>query len=464
MAGLLLPRIAEPFIGAAASNVSLPLFFNVEPDRFVLGFTVLLACVSTFVYGLVPALRLTRLDLTSVLKDHLSPLASTSFVRTALVVAQVALSLMLLVGPGLILRSLDAAQRADAGFDPRDVTWASLDARAGGHTERTGRVLYERLLKAITAESGLETATVAAYRPLTLIDWETWNFVPEGYRRRNDNLAFAVNIVGPDYFRTLGISVAAGREFDWRDDEAADSVVIVNETFARRFWGSAASGVGRRVEVNDKWATVVGVAHDIKYARLDEDPRPYVYVPFTQMYRPDMTLHVRGKVAPADVLERILAHAQTVDPNLPILSSGVLADQMRSAVSIHETVTRVLGIIGLLAAGMAAVGLYGLIAFTVKQSAHEIGVRIAMGATRHAIAGRFLRRRVTLAAIGTVLGIVVALALTRLMSGRLVDISADDPMSFAGATLLVMSVTLVASFVPAWRAAKTDPIAALRHR
>jgi predicted permease len=465
LAGLQLPRVAEPFIGAAASNAPLPLYFNVYTDGYVIGFAVALTCVAALAYGLGPALRLSRVDLASVLKDDLSPRGVPKVrVRTTLVVAQIATSLVLLVGTGLVLRTLDAARRADTGFDADRVTWASFDVRAGGHTERSGRQVYRQLLETIRAEPGVDAASLASYLPLTLIDWSSSDFQPEGYeRRRDEDLSFAVNTVGPEYFRTMRIELAAGREFEWRDDEDHERTVIVNETLARRFWGSADAAIGKRLEGRGSRHTVVGVVHDIKYARLDEQPRPYVYLPFTQAYSPNMTLQVRASAASPDVLERIRDHARQVDPNLPVLASGAMGDQRRFAVSIYETSARVLALIGLAAAGLAGIGVYGLVAYTVKQRTHEIGIRTAVGATPGRIARQFLTRGAALGIVGVALGVIGALALTRLMSDVLYGVAATDLVSFAAAASSVLGVALIASLIPAWRAARVDPIAALRH-
>ena len=463
--GLFLPRLAEPFIAAAMPNVALPLYFNVEPDRLVIAFTLLLAWISAFVYGLVPAIRLSQIDLAAVLKDGLSPMGpSKAPLRTTLVVAQIAMALILLIGTGLVLRSLDSATRADAGFTSDQVSWVTLDVRAAGHTEERGRRFYEQLLTAVDGDGGIESAALASFLPLTMIDWQNWNVMPEGHeRRRDENLTFALNTVTPGYFRTLRIPLVAGREFDDRDSGGGDRVAVVNETFARRFWGSAGAAVGRRFDANG-WRTIVGVARDMKYARLDESPRPYFYVPFSQQYASGLTLEVRSS-EPADaVLERIRAHIRSIDPEMPIVESGMLADQMRSAVSIYETVARVLSLIGALATGLVALGIYGLVAYTVKQSAHEIGIRTALGARPRDITRRFVAAGATLGVIGVVLGTIAALAVTRLMARLLYGVSATDAVSFATAAFLVLSVALAASFIPAWRASRASPLRSLRHQ
>jgi predicted permease len=466
-AGLVLPRFAEPFIGAAETNVAaFPLFFNVEPDRFVIGFTLLIAWASAFIYGLVPAIHTSRVDLVSVLKDDLSPQGrSRGSWRATLVVAQIAMALVLLIGTGLVLRSLDSAMRADAGFDPNQVSWVTLDARAAGYDEASSRRIYDQLLEAVAGDARIQSAALASYLPLSLIDWQNWGVKPEGYeQRRDESLTFALNTVTPGYFRTLRIPLLAGREFDDSDTSSADGVAIVNETFARRFWGSASAAIGKRFDSNG-WRTIVGVARDMKYARLDESPRPYFYVPFSQAYSAfrGLTLEVRASEPPAAVMERIRAHVRAIDPEMPIVESGTLAGQMRSAVSIYETVARVLGMIGVLAIGLVAIGIYGLVAYTIRQSAHDIGIRTALGAGPRDITRRYLASGARLGIVGVLLGVVAAFAVTRLMAQLLYGVSTTDAWSFGTASALVLAVTLGASFIPAWRASRSGPLRALRH-
>ncbi len=464
--GLLLPRVAEPFISAAMPNVVVPLFFNVEPDRFVIGFTLIVAWLSALISGLAPAIQLSRMDLASVLKDDLSPLGpSRGSLRTTLVVMQIAMSLILLIGTGLVLRSLDSITRADPGFAAAQVTWATFDVRAGGVSAEGGRQFYRQLLEVVAADDRIDSASLAAYLPLTMIDWQSWNAKPEGYAsRRDENLTAAVNVVGPEYFQTLRIPLLAGREFAIRDEESAPRVAVINETFARRFWGGPSNAIGKRFEGGGQWRTVVGVARDMKYARLDETPRPYVYVPFGQSYDASMTLEVRAGGPSGEVLERIRAHAASINPDMPIVDSGLLVDQIRSAISILETVARVLGMIGVLTIGLVALGIYGLVAYTVKQSAHEIGIRTALGAGPGDITRRFLSSGARLGIVGVVLGTIGALAVTRLMAQLLYGVSATDPLSFVTASVLVLSVALGASFIPAWRASRGSPLRALRHQ
>lgn len=463
--GFLIPGLLQPFLSAAAANIAIPLFFNTDPDRSVVAFVVLLAAGSAVIHGVIPAIRLSRVDMSVVLKDGLASGGSRAGrLRTGLVVAQIAVALVLLVGTALILRTMEAAQHADAGFDSRHVTWAGFDARAGGYDEPRGRVMYDRLLQSVRRDPGVTEASLAAFLPLSLIDWMNWNVSIDGYQpRRDELLGFAVNIVSSGYFRTLGIPLVAGRAFEERDAEASTPPVVVNETFARRFWGSPAAAIGRGIETQGRHATVIGVARDIKYARLDESPRPYLYVPASHFYSASLILQVHGTDR-AGALGRIREEAAAIDPAMTILQSGAMADTLRSATSLYETLARMLTLVGVLAVLVAALGVYGLLAYTVRQRAHEIGVRTALGATRASIVGAFLRDGARLAAIGAAIGIVAALGVGRMMTTLLFGVAGTDPASFAMATAVVTGSALLACALPAWRAATADPLAALRHR
>jgi predicted permease len=465
LGGFFFPALLAPFLGAAQSNVSLPLAFNIDPDRFVVAFAALLAVITAFVYS-VPAIRACRIDIVSVLKDDASRQGRVrGGFRAGLVVAQIAMALLLLVGTALVFRSLTAARATTGGFDARDVSYAAFDLTGRSVDVEAAQRFYRQLLEEVSQEPGVQSATVARYLPLMFLDWQSWRAAPEGYQRpRNEDVAVPLNVVGPDYFRTLQIPIVAGREFTWRDDGRSDHVAIVNETFARRFWTSAAAAIGKRFQTNGGWATIVGVARDSKYARLEEPSRPYFFVPFMQFPDPALTVQVRSSTASAVVLQRLATIAHRLDPSLPVLETGALAGQLRSAVSIYETLSRVLGVIGLLAAGLAALGIYGLIAYIVTQSTHEIGIRSALGASRAAIVRRFLARGLRLTIAGTAVGVAAALALTPSMAALLFGISTRDVVSFAGAVGFVVLVAVAACWVPAWRASKVDPIAALRHQ
>jgi ABC-type antimicrobial peptide transport system permease subunit len=234
---------------------------------------------------------------------------------------------------------------------------------------------------------------------------------------------------------------------------------------ARRYWGTPDQALGNRLRVNrGQWRTVVGVARDIKYARVTEEPRSHVYLPATQNYWSSMVVHVRSQDAEPALLARIRATIQTLDPNVPILRANMLRDQTRSALSIFLMAAGTLTVFGIIAMILTALGTYGLVSYAARQSTHEIGIRIAVGADRFDVLRQFLARGVTLGTAGAVCGVLLSLVITRVLASLLYGVSPTDVVSFSAAMALVMTIVLIASLIPAWRASRTDPIAALRHR
>jgi macrolide transport system ATP-binding/permease protein len=482
--GALLARAGIPVLVDYAESLAAPqrIFFNVGIDGTVIGFALLIGCASALVFGFVPALQSSRVDLVSIINADASPRgAARGRLRTGLVVAQVAVSLLLLVGAGLAARSVDAARRANPGFDVRHVSAIAINVKQNAYDEARGRVFYRQLLKSARADAGVESATLAEFSPLAFLDSPARRVSIENYEpRRGEDLAFMSNTVGPDYFRTLRIPLLAGREFEDRDDESAPPAAIVNNTLAQRFWGSAANAIGKRIRLAGPggWRTVVGVAADVKYARIDESPRSYVYTPFLQWYRSGMILHTRGMTsadatgagssqptsADHQLVEQARARVAALDPELPILRATPMADTTRGAMMLFDLMATMLFIFGIAGMALAALGTYGLVSYAVKQSTHEIGIRMALGASGPAVVREFVVRGLRLGVIGAALGIVASLAAARLLGSMLFGISAMDVMSFARALALVLGIVLIASVVPAWRAARTNPLSALRHR
>jgi macrolide transport system ATP-binding/permease protein len=467
--GVVLASRGIPLLVGYAEALAEPrrVFFNIGVDRLVNGFAVLVAGGCALVFGFVPALQSSRVDLVTVINQDASPRgAARGRLRASLVVAQVAVSLLLLVGSGLVTRSLEAARRTNPGYDPAHATSVALDLKQNGYDERSGRLFYRRLLEAVRSDQGTEFATLSAYEPLAFLDTPSRRAAIQGYEpRRDEDLAFLSNIVGPDYFRTLRITLMAGRPFEDRDDEGAAAVAMVNNTLANKYWSGAANAIGKRIRVADgEWRTVIGVAADIKYVRINESPRPYVYLPFLQAYRSGMILHTRGP-APSDVLvDQARAHVAALDANLPILYAKRLDERMQGALLLFNLMATMLFVFGLAGMALAAMGTYGLVSYTVKQSTHEIGIRMALGASGLSVVRGFVGRSLKLGAIGAGLGIAAALAMTRVLGSALFGVSATDATSFVRAMAVVIGGVIIATLVPAWRAARTNPLTALRHQ
>jgi predicted permease len=461
LASFLLPFIAS---GAAASAPS-RVYLDTSVDGYVLTFAILLAAACATIFGFVPALRTSRVELSTALSDLSPRLVSRGWLRSALVVSQVAVSLVLLIAAGLVLRSYSAALEADGGFDADRTTAVAIDLQTAGYDETRGKVAITRLLDAIAAEPAFAVASLALNVPMSLVDGASRATAVEGYVPRSDeDMLFLYNIVAPDYFRTLRIPLAAGREFARTDDTAAQRSVIVNETMARRFWNTPEDAIGKRIRSGGDWHVVVGVAKDLKYSRLSEAPRPFVYYSLLQYYAPSFTIHARATGDVNYAIRRVRDHVQQLDAAIPMTRSVSLREQTRVALSVYELSAGALTMFGVMTIVLAAIGIYGVVAYTVQQSTQEIGIRMAIGASRSDVVRNFLGRGALLAAIGASIGFVIAFAVSGALRSLLYGIGARDLVAFTGGTTLVMTIALLASLLPAWKASRTDPLTALRHR
>jgi predicted permease len=444
----------------------LRLFFNVDLDRFSMAFAAAVACGCAAVFGFVPALETSRIDLVSVINEDASPRgAARGRMRAALVVAQVAVSLMLLVGAGLVSRSFDAARRTHPGFEAEHVATVAVDVKQNGYDEAHGRIFYRKLLDAARADSGVESATLSAFTPLGFLDTKPTRVMIEGYEpRRGEDLMFMSNTIASDYFRTLRIGIVAGRSFEDRDDETSAPVAIVNNTLAQRFWGGAAPALGKRIRAGlGDWRTVIGVAADVKYSKINEPPRPYFYVPFLQEYRSAMILQTRGPAPVNVLLDQAKAHATELDADLPVVARS-LVEMTTGALIFFRLTAFMLLLFGAAGMALAAMGTYGLVAYTVKQSTHEIGIRMALGATARSVVRHFLVRGLRLGFVGVAVGAIAALGVTSLLRSVLFGVSPTDATSFARALGIVIAGVVLATLIPAWRASRTDLLRALRHQ
>jgi predicted permease len=467
LAGIALARVLLPLVASgAASAAPTRVYVDTAVDGYVLAFAFSLAVVCALVFGFVPALRTSRVELSSLASDLASRTTSRNRLRNTLVVAQVAVSLVLLVGAALVLRSYEAARGASGGFDAANVTAVAFDLQPRGYDGERSRVFLDRLLDGLGGEPSVESVSFAYSLPLSLVDGATRPITIEGYTPRADeDFSFMFNTVGPDYFRTLRIPLAAGRDFARTDDASAPAVVVINETLARRMWQTPEHAIGRRLRgTTGDWRTVVGVARDVKYARLTEPPRPYVYFPALQSEVTSLFIHARSPGDQTALLRRIRNHVHAVDPLVPVLSSRMLPETTRVALSVYELAAGLLSMFGLMTIVLASLGIYGLVAYSVRQSTQEIGIRLAVGASRGAVAWTFLKRGAGLAVAGTAIGLSIAAAAGGAMGTVLYGVSPRDAVAFGSGAAVVLAIALAASLVPAWRAARTDPLAALRHQ
>jgi macrolide transport system ATP-binding/permease protein len=435
-------------------------------DWRVLGFTLGISLLTGLLFGLAPALSASRLDLVSALKDESTRGGTVRrlSLRNLLVVGQVALSLIVLVGAGLCVRSLQKLQAIDAGFDASKVLVMSTDVSLSGYNNERGLRFYTELQERIRVLRGVESASLAAQLPLGAAISATVK--ADGYiPKPGEDLNPDFNIIGPDYFRTMKIPLLDGREFGQSDTTTAPQVAIINETAARRYWPNQ-NPLGRRLILgrapDEEVREVVGVIKDSKYRQLTEQVRPTVYVPLAQDYRANMALHVRATGEPEAMLAVVRREAQAMDANLPLYNIKTLEEQRNSSLYTSRLAATLLTVFGLLALLLAAVGLYGVMAYAVNRRTREIGIRLALGAQGRDVLRQMLGEGMTLVMIGVALGLAGALTLTRLMKALLFGVSATDLQTFSVIAVLLLMVALLACWLPARRATKVDPLVALR--
>jgi predicted permease len=439
-----------------------PVTFEPSITGRVLAFSFGVTFVAAIAFGLLPAIRASRPDVGSALKDAAAHVAGArGRLRSALVVAQVALSLLLLVCAALFVRGLAHASRVDPGFDLREGIIAAIDLLPGGYDEARGTALHRELVERVAALPGVASATVASMMPLDIGSGSQMGFTIAGYQPApNEELEASYNRVGPGYFEAMGIPIVAGRGIDARDAEGRQLAVVVNETMVRKYW--AGDAVGRSVDFGSGPATVVGVARDGKYSRLNEDPKNFMYVPLAQFFRHDALLIVRAGGDEGPLVSALQAEIRKLDPDLPLFDVRTVAEHMKMSVFIPRLASVILGLFGGLALLLAVIGLYSVIALAVAQRTKEIGVRVALGASRASVVALVLVQGLKLTAIGTVLGVVLAAAASRLLRSQLMGVSPGDVPTFAGTVLLLIVVAVLACAIPARRAARLDPVRALR--
>ncbi len=428
-------------------------------------FNFALAGLAAVTFGLTPAWQASRWNVHDALKEsgRSGTIGRASHrLRQALVVSEVALAVVTLVGAGLFLRSFQAARQLNPGFDPEGILLVGLNLSFSGHSTEQGREYLDRLQSRLEALPGVRQVSLAEDVPLGFSggSWETMQI--DGYvPRADENMRIYSNLVGPRYFSTMRIPLLEGREFlkeDGRDR------AIVNETFARRYFGGR-SVLGRTVRTGGYALTITGVVADIKYHRLAEAPQPYIYFPFHAFYGADTGLgfHIRTAGDPVALMPAVRREMQAIDPSVPVFASTSLRQYIGAAYFAPRAGAMMLSGLGALAIFLAALGLYSVLAFWVTQRTQEIGVRMALGAQRADILRMVVRQGLGAAAIGIALGIVLAFAGARAAANVLLGIAPTDPPAFIIASVFLMLVAAVACYLPARRAARIQPMAALRY-
>jgi predicted permease len=473
-AGVVLARVMTSLIVTALPSMPVPIDVTLPIDGRVLLFTAGLSLLSAVLAGLVPALQSSKSDVVSALKNDAQGPSDRLRLRSAFVVAQVAFSILLVVGAGLFVRALQRTSSIEVGFEPRGVEVVYLDLGLAGYTSTAGQIFVRDLSERLRGLPSVQDATLAVSAPS-----EAARLVVGGLRETKGTMAPAPapmdplqelpssNIVSPGYFSTLRIPIVAGRDFTEADREGSQPVAIVSEAAARKHWPGQ-DAVGQHLAWRDfgaRGATsnllVVGIARDLKTTGRGKD-RPLIYLPLQQRYRPQFAILARTTNGQR-ITGEIRSLIASMNSNLPIVSSRTLEDESSPGVTQLRVSASVSGTVGLVGLLLAAIGIYGVTAYTVTQRTREIGVRIALGAPRSNVLRMVLRQGMVLVAIGSAIGLLLAAAASRLVVRLLFGVPPLDPLTFGGAALLFAAIGLAACYVPARRATRIDAMEALRH-
>jgi predicted permease len=459
-------------------NYFIPLDLN--PNFRVLGFTLLLSVITGALFGLAPALQASNFDLVSALKGNIAfgprrrrrsrtgsvfgrlrrdepfPIVNEARrvnLRHLLLVVQVTVSLALLVTAGLFFRSFLNARSIDPGFETRNILLVKINTGQRGYKAAQTQSFFRQLQERVAALPGVQSASLAQRVPLEL----GWTFAYLTSPRPGEApIRVAFNSIGPHYLKTMGLTLAHGREINQQDVDAeiarTADVLLINETMAKQYWPNE-NPVGKRLGKPE----IIGVVKDIKYFTLGEAPRPFVYGPGL-----GSTLHVRTVGEPERLSAAVRRVAQELDPGMPIAEIKTMSEHLQLSLFIPRLVGALFGAFGLLGLLLSATGVYGVAAYFANQRTHEFGVRLTLGAQPRDILKLVLRQGLRIVLIGIVVGLVVSFLFTRLISILLYDVSATDPLTYALVALLFIGLTLLASYLPARRATKVDPMSALR--
>jgi predicted permease len=465
LGGVLLTVLATSALERLPIPADLTVALELSPDLRVFGFALIVSLLTGLAFGLPPALKAVRNDITARLRDD-APGSGVrrGIITNVLIVGQLSLSLVLLVAAGLFLRALNHGARVDPGFDANGVATIALNAESWGYDEAKARAFYRRLREDVAALPGVTAVSYTMHLPLTMQN-NGDNIQIDGVVPPGNDPAAGVPVwlsnVDADYFAALRIPLLAGRDFTRADDDRAPGVAVVNETFARRYWPDG-SAIGRAFSLHKRQVTIVGIARNAKYSSLSEAAADLVYFPLAQFWSQKQTMLVRTAGNPALVVPGIQRAVRAIDPGLPRPAMITLRDANSIVLlpqRVAAIVTGALGAVGLL---LASVGLYGIIAYSVSRRTREIGIRLALGARGSGVVGMIVREGMRLAGIGVVVGLLLAAGGTRLIAAFLFSVSPLDAVTFGGMSLLFVVVALVASYLPARRAADSDPMTILR--
>jgi macrolide transport system ATP-binding/permease protein len=437
-----------------------------EMDWRVMALSAAVCLVSTLLFALLPAIEASKVDLATTLRSEMAGVVhgrSKSWVRSGLVVVQVSLCFILLAGAGLLLQSLERVRSDSPGFSTEGTLVTAVNLSASGYDVQRAKSFQDELIDRVQGLPAVESAALARVTPLGYGTFSSAPIAVDGYQPPTDERpSVDYNQVGPGYFATMGIPLVSGREFTRADNETAAPVAIVNETMAARYWAGK-NPIGDRLQVKDKWFEIVGVAKTSRYYSMREMPKPFFYVPLRQNFSVGAALNIRTKLRPETMAAALSRELKAMDANLALYEVISLQEQLDRSTSPQKVAVTLTGVLAGLALVLASIGLYGVMSYTVSQSTRELGLRMALGARTPELFRLVISRGLALTAGGVLLGAVAALGLTRLLGYLLYKVSPRDPLAFGSAFLILLIVSLIACFLPAWRATRVDPIVALHY-
>jgi macrolide transport system ATP-binding/permease protein len=472
--GLLLANVCRnllPLLEPARAGVTMRL--PGELDWRVLAISVTVCLISAVFFGLVPALQTRNLDLVSALKAESGGVVGggrRAVLRGGLIVVQVSLSFAVLVGTGLLLKSLAAIQNTSPGFTTHGVLTTWVDLTAAGYDTQRARIFQDALTDRLQSLAGVQSVAFARATPFSYGGYSSAPIVVEGYETappflNDEQPTVDYNEVGPGYLTTMGIPLVEGRDIARSDNETAPLVAVVNEAMAAQYWRGR-SPVGSRFQVKgrqmDKWMQVVGVAKMSKYGSLVEPPKSFFYVPMRQNAN-GLNLNIRTSLAPESLTKELVREIHSFDANLAPGEVITMQEQVDRTTAVQRIAVLMLAVFGGLALLLATIGLYGVLSYTVSQRSRELALRMALGADASNLLRLVMSHGLVLTAGGVALGAFAALSLTRLMGNLLYKVSPRDPLAFGSACVVMALAALAACFLPAWRASRTDPVRALRN-
>jgi macrolide transport system ATP-binding/permease protein len=435
-------------------------------DWRVLAVSAGICMAATLLFALVPAIRASDVDLSNALKTEAGGVlggSNRSRLRSVLVLVQVSLSFILLAGTGLLLQSLIKMRNASPGFNTNVVS-SVVDLFSAGYKLDAARIFHTQLLDRVRTLPGVESAALTRVIPFSYNVFSSAPIEVDGYQPPpNEQPTVEYIEVTEDYFTTLGLPIVSGREFMRTDDENMPPVAIINETMAAKYWPEK-NPIGQRLKSKDRWLQVVGIAENSNYHTKTETAIPFFYVPLRQNFRVQNSLLIRTRETPGAMMSALAREVHALDPNLAPLITDRLQDQIDLISYSQRLAVTLVALFGGMALFLAAIGLYAVVSYTVSQGVRELGLRMALGAGTKDLMRLVMSRGLFLTASGVAIGILAAMMLTRLMGNMLYKVSPHDPLAFGTAFAVITIASLVASFLPAWRATRIDPVQALREQ